>query len=249
LNSITISTPFFNETDAIENYYKILLKILKRIKKKYIKIIWINDGSTDDTLKKLIKKKKKLKNINIKIINHKENFGYGKTLHTSIKFCKTKYLITYDSDCTYSYKIINKLIYLVNKKNFDCVNVSYKLSNNNDNLNHLRSFFSNSCSIVYNFFFPFLKKKISTFSCSFRIYNVKKFKKYDIVFNDFIGVTELLIKSFQDKINFFEIPGRNYGRKYGHSKMKIIKTIFNHFLLIFYLKFKIHKSIIKKIIL
>jgi len=59
LNSITISTPFFNETDAIENYYKILLKILKRIKKKYIKIIWINDGSTDDTLKKLIKKKKK----------------------------------------------------------------------------------------------------------------------------------------------------------------------------------------------
>jgi hypothetical protein len=38
------------------------------------------------------------------------------------------------------------------------------------------------------------------------------------------------------KLNIVEIPGENLGRKFGYSKMKIIKNIFNTLKTIFLIK-------------
>ena len=63
--------PAFNE-------YKTLRNLLKKIS---VKVLIINDASTDKT-------KKLLKNNNVEIINNSKNLGYEKSLIKGFKFIK-----------------------------------------------------------------------------------------------------------------------------------------------------------------
>jgi glycosyltransferase involved in cell wall biosynthesis len=229
LKTLTIATPFYNEEDSLNNYFETLKKIYFLINKKvHVKFLFIDDGSTDATLKKLQEFKIKNSNYRIKIFSHSKNFGYGRTLKNSIKFCNTKYLITYDSDCTYDYKIINYLIDQIVKNKNDIINVSYKLAQKNIKINIFRKFLSWGSSFIYSFFFLEIRSyNVKVFTCSFRIYKLSKIKSIKLNSDDFNCCAELLIKAMIKKLNIVEIPGENFGRKFGYSKMKIIKNIFN----------------------
>ncbi len=236
--TLTISTPFFNEEDGINHYIETLKKILQIIPKHIkVSLIWINDGSTDNTLEKLISKKKIFPNHNIKIISHKKNYGYGRTLFNSIKESKTDYLITYDSDCCYDFNIILKLIEYVENHNYDIVNVSYKLAKKKMKTTIFRNFLAYGSILLYKMLFTNLRKyKLTYFNCSFRIYKLNIIKNVDFLSDDFNACAELLIKSTEKSINILEIPGENIGRNFGQSKMKVIKNIYNSLLTIFKMK-------------
>lgn len=229
IKNITIATPFFNEEEGLDNFFHNLLLIKSLLDSLNIEsyFLFINDGSTDQTKKKLEEFKFKNELLNIVIINHKKNFGYGRTLKTSFLFCKTDYLITYDSDCTYDYKIIKNLIKSL-KVGDDIINVSYKLSKERYNLSFFRKILSWGASVVYQLFFEEAQKyKISVYTCSFRIYRLKKIKDIKIYSDDFNACAEIILKSILKKLVIKEIPGANLGRKYGYSKMKVFKNIYN----------------------
>lgn len=229
IKNITIATPFYNEEEGLDNYFSNLFLIKKLLDslKIYANFLFINDGSSDETKKKLEQFKRKNKLLKIQIINHKKNFGYGRTIKTSFLYCKTDYLITYDSDCTYDYKIIKNLIKSI-KTSDDIINVSYKLSKNQYNLSFLRKILSWGATFIYQLFFEEVKKyKISVFTCSFRIYRLKKIKNIKIYSDDFNACAEIILKSILKNLVIREIPGANCGRKYGNSKMKIFKNIYN----------------------
>ena len=237
LESLTIATPFYNESDGLNNFFKTLIKINKLISKKIIvKYLFIDDGSSDDTLKKLSNFKKINKFLDIKIYKHKVNYGYGRTLKNSIYLCKTNYLITYDSDCTYDYKIIKKLINSI-KQEVDIINVSYKLSKDKYNISFFRKILSWGASIIYKLFIKEVKKyNISVYTCSFRIYRLKKIRNIKIYSDDFNACAEIILKAILKNLIIKEIPGVNIGRKYGYSKMKVLKNIFNTLKTIFLIR-------------
>ena len=207
------------------------------INKINIKYLFIDDGSTDNTNKKLKNFKTQNKNLNIKIFTHESNAGYGRTLQNSIKLCDTDYLITFDSDCSYDYKLINELVNLITSKDYDIINVSYKLAEQNNKLSVYRNILSWGSSFINNFFFPEIKKNnISVITCSFRIYKTLKIKDIILKSDDFNCCAELLIKSLKKKLIIKEIPGQNKGRKYGISKMRVLKNILNTLITIFQIK-------------
>ena len=110
MDSLTIATPFYNEEESIENFFNTLKKIHQLISKKVdLNFLFIDDGSNDLTKKKLLEFKENNPNYNIEIFFHDKNYGYGRTLKNSIRLSKTKYMITYDADCTYEYKIIKNI--------------------------------------------------------------------------------------------------------------------------------------------
>jgi len=238
LNTLTIATPFYNEKESLNNYFNTLKKIFILINKKIkVKFLFIDDGSTDTTLKKLYDFKKKNSQYKIKIFSHIKNFGYGRTLKNSIKLCNTKYLLTYDSDCTYNYKIIVTLINQIVKNKNDIINVSYKLAQKNLEINIFRKILSWGSSFIYRFFFLEIRSyNVKVFTCSFRIYKLSKIKSIKLNSDDFNCCAELLVKAMINKLNIVEIPGENLGRKFGYSKMKIIKNIFNTLKTIFLIK-------------
>ena len=58
--SISFIIPAYNEESNIENTYKNLTKAIKNVKLKDLEIIFINDGSTDNSLKIIKKISKKI---------------------------------------------------------------------------------------------------------------------------------------------------------------------------------------------
>tara|TARA_B100000902_G_C27300693_1_gene912613 strand:+ start:163 stop:885 length:723 start_codon:yes stop_codon:yes gene_type:complete len=229
LKSITIATPFFNEEEGLDNFFSTLKKINELLKNLIdVKYLFIDDGSIDKTKSKLIEFKNANQNLDIKIFFHKTNKGYGKTLQNSIILSETDFLITYDSDCTYDYRLIEKLIKMIQTDKADIINVSYKLAQKEMDVSYLRKILSWGSSLVYKTIFPEIKKyNISVLTCSFRIYDINKIKHIELKSNDFNCCAELLIKSMKKKLIITEIAGENIGRKFGESKMKILRNIFN----------------------
>tara|TARA_Y100000591_G_scaffold331316_1_gene364830 strand:- start:736 stop:1482 length:747 start_codon:yes stop_codon:yes gene_type:complete len=117
---ISLVIPCYNYENLIrEKFYK-LKKKLNDNKIKY-EIIYINDGSSDKTLKKL--REIKNKNKNIKIINNKINLGKSSSLIKGINKSKYNNIIIYDCDLPY-FGYLNKIIY--DLKNFDFVYINRK---------------------------------------------------------------------------------------------------------------------------
>lgn len=80
---ILIGVVVFNEADKIS----FLLEKFKSFKLKFpYKILFLNDGSTDDSLKviEIFLRKKKIKNL--EIISHKQNLGVGAAIRSVIHF-------------------------------------------------------------------------------------------------------------------------------------------------------------------
>lgn len=80
---ILIGVVFYNEGERI----KFLLEKFKNLKLSFdYKVIFLNDGSKDDSIKviKSFLRKKKIKNI--EIISHKENCGVGAAIRSIIHF-------------------------------------------------------------------------------------------------------------------------------------------------------------------
>ena len=240
LDSLTIATPFYNEEEGLDNYFETLKKVYNLINYKVkLKFLFIDDGSTDSTKQKLFGYQKENPNYNINIFCHESNYGYGRTLKNSIKLCDTKYLITYDSDCTYDYRIIDNLIDQIIVQKQDIINVSFKLANTEIKTSLFRMILSWGGSFIYKILFSEIKNyKVKVFTCSFRIYDVKQIKDINLISEDFNCCAELMIRAMMKKLKIIEIPGKNFGRKYGYSKMKILRNVLSTLKTIFLIKKK-----------
>ena len=108
-----IIIPVYNEEEIILN---VISKALRFTKNTNSKILIINDGSKDNTRKKL----DKIKNKKI-IVFHKKNEGHGKTIALGYKKAinmKAEYILQIDSDDQISFEEFKKLIKYMNKYDF-----------------------------------------------------------------------------------------------------------------------------------
>lgn len=121
---IAIVVPFYNEEDNLVYFIKEWEKLISK-RKKYKKILFfyfINDGSKDQSVKKI---KKTCKKLQFQIIN-KKNSGHGASCKFAYNFIANnkknfKYLLQIDSDnqCNPFYLI--KFINLLNLKDYDFI--------------------------------------------------------------------------------------------------------------------------------
>lgn len=87
----SIVVPVFNEEDNVAKLHQEIVQTLKKLKGKS-EIIFVNDGSTDNTLQQL----KKLNSITI--INLRKNSGQSAALDAGIKYASGKIIVTLDGD-------------------------------------------------------------------------------------------------------------------------------------------------------
>lgn len=93
---LSFVVPCYNEEKNIELFYKNVVESFKNGKYK-IEIIFINDGSKDNTLielKKLLTKK----DFSIKIINFSRNFGKEAGIYSGLKASTGDYTVLIDAD-------------------------------------------------------------------------------------------------------------------------------------------------------
>jgi dolichol-phosphate mannosyltransferase len=106
--SISIIIPVYNEELNVENTFDNLLKAIKFVKLFNYEIIFINDGSTDNSLKIIKRIEKKSKKI--LLINNLKNLGLSLSIFKSISSAKKKFIWWLPSDNNLDYKEISKII-------------------------------------------------------------------------------------------------------------------------------------------
>ncbi|MCK9467341.1 MAG: glycosyltransferase family 2 protein [Candidatus Absconditabacterales bacterium] len=92
---ISVVTTLYCSEKYIEEFYKRILNTILNITKDY-EIIFVNDGSPDNSLLNAIEFWKNDKNV--KIINLSKNFGHHKAMMTGLKFATGDYIFLIDVD-------------------------------------------------------------------------------------------------------------------------------------------------------
>ena len=110
INGVSVVVPVYNEGKSIDSTISTLNSVLASIGTDY-EIIFVNDGSTDDSAN-ILKKKVDL----IKLVEHRSNRGYGAALKSGIRIAKYEIIIITDADGTYPNEIIPDLINKIYEK-------------------------------------------------------------------------------------------------------------------------------------
>jgi glycosyltransferase involved in cell wall biosynthesis len=93
--TISIVCPFFNEEDMVDLFMKEITAICDELNKSF-EIVCVNDGSTDNTLSKLLQAKEDYPNM--RIINFSRNFGKEAALTAGLDYAKGEAIIPIDAD-------------------------------------------------------------------------------------------------------------------------------------------------------
>ena len=242
---ILISLPAYNEEQSLEPLLNDIGNVMNELNIDY-KILILDDGSTDNTLKILNSFSKKLPLI---IKKHNVNQGLGKTLNDLFKESARitndeDIIITFDADNTHKPKHIPLMLPHF-KEGYNLVIASrFRKGSKEIGFPLHRILLSQISSLLLRVIFPI--KGVKDYTCGYRAYKssllkkaVEKYNENLITFKGFPGVSEILIKLNELDLKAKEIPLiLRYDFKKGKSKMKLLSTIKEYFKLIYYFKFK-----------
>lgn len=117
---LSIVVPCYNEEGNVGLFYEEVQKVFKGKKIKY-EIVFVNDGSSDNTLDRLtniVDQKKQ----NIKVINFSRNFGKEAAMYAGLKEAEGELVTIIDADLQQRPELILRMIDILNEnEQFDSV--------------------------------------------------------------------------------------------------------------------------------
>lgn len=117
---LSLIIPCYNEEENVFLIYDAISKVFKKTKIKY-EIIFVNDGSSDNTYHNLNEIVKKTKN-NVKVIHFSRNFGKEAAIFAGLKNSKGDYVTLIDADMQQDPKYVLDMINFLDKnKEYDSV--------------------------------------------------------------------------------------------------------------------------------
>ena len=96
IDNISIVIPSYNEGENISEIYKRTLEVIKKLNVKKYEIIFVENGSRDNSLELL--KKINSSDKFVKIISFSRNFGYQSAIAAGLKYSKNDYICVMDGD-------------------------------------------------------------------------------------------------------------------------------------------------------
>ena len=222
-NSISIIFPCYNEKNRLKYAFEDIKKFYKSRKFKNFEIIFVDDGSADNTLQVLrnYKKNNKFLKNKIKILSYRKNFGKGFALKTGVRKAKYNWILTLDTDISVSITQINEWIKIINLKDTKYIYFGSR------NLVKSRIKFKFYRKLMGLIFIKIIKIffNISLFDtqCGFKLYSNKIAKKIFSDLNSFGFAHDIEIVMLAKSYNFLikELPVK-WIHKSG-SKISLIK--------------------------
>lgn len=120
MKKISMIVPCFNEEGNVKLFYEDVVKTYKNNKKYEIELIFIDDGSSDNTLNEL-RKISKNKEFSIKVISFSRNFGKEAVIYAGLKKATGDYTVIIDADMQQPPSLTVKMAEILDKEDYDCV--------------------------------------------------------------------------------------------------------------------------------
>ncbi len=216
-SKVTLIIPAYNEEAGITDTIRGVLSLIPSIK-----IIVINDGSTDGTSKAL----ETLTGL-VQVIEHKINRGYGASLKTGMKNSTTEYVVWYDADGQHFSEDIESIVEPVYNNSCDANFGARSLKQSFILLRAPGKFILKFISEIV------ARRRIPDLNCGFRCFKLSVIKKYlHLLPNGFSASTTstLLIIKRGYILNYTKV---RTGPRTGTSSVSILRDGFNTLKLIF----------------
>ena len=110
MKTLDIVVPCYNEEEMLPLFYKELTNTLKNINWK---VIFVNDGSSDNTLEVI----KELKNNydNVKYLSFSRNFGKESAIYAGLEYSCEEFVVLMDADLQDPPSLIPKMFEYIDK--------------------------------------------------------------------------------------------------------------------------------------
>ena len=197
---ITFIVPVYNEEQNVSLLHKKLSELLGRMKQKY-EIIFVDDGSTDNTFKEL----SKLRNVNI--IKFRKNFGQTAAMSAGFREAKGDIIISMDGDLQNNPEDIPRLVNKI-QEGYDVV-CGWRIQRNDTFTKKLLSRIANTLRRLL------ITEAVHDSGCSLKAYRRECFEDIDLYGEMHRYIPALLgWKGFK----ITEIKVSHHQRKYGKTK-------------------------------
>ena len=133
---IGIIVPCYNEEESLPLFYKEMNRVIKQMDVDY-ELLFVNDGSKDDTLNLLKEMAKKDKRV--KYLSFSRNFGKEAAILAGLKNINGDYITLMDADLQDPPEKLIEMYELLQKENLDIVGLK---TNDHKNYGFIRKFFT-----------------------------------------------------------------------------------------------------------
>jgi glycosyltransferase involved in cell wall biosynthesis len=208
--NLSVVIPAYNEEKIIGSVIKDIKEVLDSIGINY-EIIAINDGSTDNTANIL-------KEMNIRVINHPINKGYGRSLLSGIENARYEWVMIIDSDGSYPPKEITKLLEYIPQ--FDLVIGARKGS----------LFWGDYRKAILRYIYLRIAQfvageKVEDPNSGLRIFRKSDIKKYMPIMCYGYSFTTTMTLSYTQSARFIKFIPIEFTERTGKSKVKLFRDI------------------------
>ena len=231
---IYVLIPSYNEAKNLLNLVTSISKFLKN----EMKIIIVDDGSTDRTVQII---KQLARKYPVKRIGYSQNTGAGHAFKYGLNYLIPRLknndsVVTMEADNTSDYQVLNKMIDFGERNDLVLASPHAK-DGAFMGVSSFRIFLSRISSFCDSLVFSI--KGVKTYSSFYRVYTAQVLKKLHkvhgadfITQNGFSAGVEILVKADRIGAKIAEIPATvDWRKRIGKSKMNIFKNSIGHFLL------------------
>jgi dolichol-phosphate mannosyltransferase len=222
---ISLIMPAYNESEGVKQTAEAVRSILAYLQKKYaVEVIFVNDGSKDNTAELL--QAEFQANRNVRVVSHDRNRGLGAAIRTGFQNATGDIVITTDFDGTYPLNTIPQLLSKMLVEKVDIVTASpYHPQGSVEGVPRYRLLFSFGASLLYRILVSW---RIHTWTALYRAYRRSVVENVSFESNDFLAGTELLVKAIRMGYTVSEFPTTLHVRTFGQSSIKIARVTLLH---------------------
>lgn len=207
----SVVIPIYNEAESLQELVARIDKSFEKLKKKY-EVIFIDDGSNDESLSLL--KKYARDHAYIKVVSFRKNLGKSAALSLGFQRAKGEYIITMDADLQDDPGNIEKLIITQKEGDYDLVS-GWRKNRKDSKLKVVNSKFFNNMIIPIMFGI-----QLKDMNSGLKLYKSELAKEIKIYggMHRFIPILAHEMGFAIREVDIFHNP-----RKYGKSKYKSTK--------------------------
>lgn len=223
---LSIVVPCYNEVDNIPALEREMLPVVAELAGCHsLELIFVDDGSSDGTSMAIRTSLGDRAPVSCRVEQHPTNRGLGAALRTGFGAAGGKVIVTTDSDGTYRFSEIPRLLSHL-KPDVDLVTASpYHPAAGVDNVPAYRLLLSRSSSLIYRLL---VSSGVHTYTSLFRAYRRHVIETIPFASDGFLAGTEILVKALLMGYRVVECPIVLHARERGTSKAKLARTVMAH---------------------
>ena len=119
MKKISVIVSCYNEEEALPLFYEEMSHVMEEMNQYQFELIFVNDGSKDDTLEVIKKLQKNDKRV--RFVSFSRNFGKEAAMLAGLDYSTGDYVTLMDADLQDPPKMLPEMVRLIEEEYYDCV--------------------------------------------------------------------------------------------------------------------------------